>query len=30
MNKTPEADLGEVEDRADELGAITVAWCNHR
>ena len=24
------ADLGEVEERADELRAITVAWCNHR
>src|SRR5207245_10702445 len=24
------ADLGQVEERADELRAITVAWCNHR
>jgi hypothetical protein len=24
------ADPGEVEERADELRAITVAWCNHR
>jgi len=24
------ADLGAVEERADELHAITVAWCNHR